>query len=878
MSVELKIPEAGESITEVFVARWHKQPGEAVKKDETIVEIETDKASMELPSPVDGVLGPLLKNEGDAAQVGDVIATIEAGAVADAPAKAAEPAKAAAGAAKADEKKGGAKGGHVMPAARRVLDERGIDAADVEGTGPGGRVLKEDAVAHRAESKPAPAPEKTFRVSEDAAKANGNGHAIGSREVEVVPMTPMRRTIARRLVEAQQTAALLTTFNEVDMTEVMRLRGEFKDSFLEKHGVKLGFTSFFVKAVVEALKLTPALNAQIHGTDVHYHNYFDIGIAVGGGKGLVVPIIRNAECLSFAEIEKTVADFGSRAKENRIGLEELQGGTFTISNGGVYGSLNSTPILNPPQSGVLGLHAIQERPVGLNGQIVLRPMMYVALTYDHRIVDGREAVTFLKHIKMCVENPRASCWRSEAVVDAYDLIVIGAGPGGYVASIRAAQLGLKVACVDKNPTRGGTCLRVGCIPSKALLESSELYAKAAGGLGHHGIELGKVKLDLEAMMARKDKIVERLTGGVDLLLKNNGVALFEGMARILSASQVEVTGPSGDAQTLDTSRILIATGSNSAPLRGVDLSAANIATSTEAIAWDRVPKELVVIGAGAIGLELGSVWSRLGSKVTVLEYQDVVLPGMDRDISREALKLFKRQGLSFKLKCRVTKAAAKRSKVVVECEGDEPVIADKVLLAVGRMPNTEGLGLENIGLATNERGFIPIDEHFRTAVDDVYAIGDVVPGPMLAHKAEDEGMACAEFIATGHGHVNYDAIPNVVYTHPEVASVGRTEQQLAEAGVPVKTGKFHFRVNGRAMALDETDGFVKVIAHAETDRVLGVHIIGPRAGDLIAEATAAIEFGASAEDIARTCHAHPTLPEVLKEAALDVDSRAIHKV
>jgi 2-oxoglutarate dehydrogenase E2 component (dihydrolipoamide succinyltransferase) len=397
MTVEVKVPEAGESITEVFIARWHKKEGDAVRKDETVLEIETDKASMEIPAPAEGILGALRFEEGDAAQVGDVLTSIEEGAVPDAPAE--EPAKEEApkaeAAAPAPTAAPAAKGGgHVMPAAARVIAERGLDAAEVKGSGPGGRVLKEDALAHQA-APAAPA-------SDNGA---GSSEAGGSREVEVVPMSPMRRTIARRLVEAQQTAAMLTTFNEIDMTAVMELRKEFKEGFLEKHGSKLGFTSFFVKAVVEGLKMIPALNAQIHNQEIHYHNYFDIGIAVGGGKGLVVPVIRNAESLSFAGIEKTVSDFGARARANKIGLEELKGGTFTISNGGVYGSLNSTPILNPPQSGVLGLHSIQERPVGINGEIVLRPMMYVALTYDHRVVDGREAVTFLKHVKHCVENP-----------------------------------------------------------------------------------------------------------------------------------------------------------------------------------------------------------------------------------------------------------------------------------------------------------------------------------------------------------------------------------------------------------------------------------------------------------------------------------------
>ncbi|MEE9393495.1 MAG: dihydrolipoyl dehydrogenase, partial [Planctomycetota bacterium] len=464
----------------------------------------------------------------------------------------------------------------------------------------------------------------------------------------------------------------------------------------------------------------------------------------------------------------------------------------------------------------------------------------------------------------------------------YDLVVIGGGPGGYEASIRAAQLGMRVACVDKNSMLGGTCLRVGCIPSKALLESSELAHQAQHGLKIHGIETGKIKIDLQALLARKEKIVGTLGQGVAHLLKKNGVDSFQGLGRIVAPGQVEVTsGTASDteesaAQTLRCRRILIATGSSSAPLKGVDLDAERIGTSTEALAYDKVPKELIVIGAGAIGLELGSVWSRLGSKVTVLEYMDIVLPGMDPDISREAHKLFKRQGITFKLKCRVTKAVQKRAKCVVSCDGEEDLTADRVLLAVGRRPHTSGLGLDELGVDLDKRGFVVVGKNFETKVAGIYAIGDCTPGPMLAHKASEEGIACVEAMKSGYGHVNYDAIPNVVYTHPEVASVGKTQAELEKSGIPVKIGKFSFRANGRALALAQIDGFVKILAQAETDRILGVHIIGARAGDLIAEAVTAIEFGASSEDLARTCHAHPTLPEIIKEAALDVHGQAIH--
>ncbi len=460
------------------------------------------------------------------------------------------------------------------------------------------------------------------------------------------------------------------------------------------------------------------------------------------------------------------------------------------------------------------------------------------------------------------------------MAERYDLVVIGAGPGGYVAAIRAAQLGLSVASIEKERTLGGTCVRVGCIPSKALLESSDLLHEARTGFARHGVRIEKADLDLAAMMKRKDDVVKANTSGVDFLFKKNKIARHVGHGRIVGPGKVAVEGE--QRVEIEAKHILIATGSVSAPLKGVELDGDVIGTSTEALAWPAVPGHLVVIGAGAIGLELGSVWSRLGAKVTVLEYLDRILPGMDAEIAAEALKVLKKQGLAFQLGARVTGAKRKGAGAVVTIDGAAPIVCDRVLLAVGRKPTTEGLGLENVGLVLDERGRVPIDEHFRTKVAGIYAIGDVVRGPMLAHKAEDEGVACVEHIVTGYGHVNYDAIPNVVYTAPEIASVGRTEEELKEAGIPFKKGAFPFMANGRARALGHTDGRVKVLAHAETDRILGAHVIGPRAGDLIAELVAAIEFGASSEDVARTCHAHPTLAEAVKEACLAVEGRALH--
>ncbi|MBE0564334.1 MAG: dihydrolipoyl dehydrogenase [Krumholzibacteria bacterium] len=452
----------------------------------------------------------------------------------------------------------------------------------------------------------------------------------------------------------------------------------------------------------------------------------------------------------------------------------------------------------------------------------------------------------------------------------HDLVVIGAGPGGYAAAIRAAQLGLDVGCVEKEARLGGTCLRVGCIPSKALLESSEKYAEAQHGLEVHGIKVGGAKLDLAAMMARKDGIVTALTDGIAGLFKGNKVTRYEGAAQLDGPGRVRV----GDT-VLEAGKIIIATGSTAASVPGVKMDGDRIGDSTAALAWPEVPEKLIVIGAGYIGLELGSVWARLGAQVTVLEYLKRILPGTDGEIARVAQQLFKKQGLAFELGAKVTGARVKGGKCVVEVEGKEPLSADRVLVAVGRKPVTDGLNLESAGVKLDDRGFIKIDAHHRAA-EGVWAIGDVVGGLLLAHKATEEGVAVAERLAGKAGHFDPAVIPAVCYTDPEIAGVGHTEEQLKDDGVPYNKGVYTFRSNGRAMALDRVEGRVKVLAHKETDRVLGVHIIGPRAGDLIAEATAAMAFGASAEDIGRVCHAHPTLSEVLKEAALGAYDKPLH--
>ncbi|TCR67453.1 dihydrolipoyl dehydrogenase [Bosea sp. BK604] len=462
----------------------------------------------------------------------------------------------------------------------------------------------------------------------------------------------------------------------------------------------------------------------------------------------------------------------------------------------------------------------------------------------------------------------------------YDLVVIGTGPGGYVAAIRAAQLGLKTAVVEKRKTHGGTCLNVGCIPSKALLHASEMFEEAAHTFPALGIAVGKPKLELKQMMTHKQETVDANVNGVAFLLKKNKIDAFHGTASIPGAGKVEVKLADGGTQVLETKNIVIATGSESAPLPGVTIDEKTVVTSTGALELTAVPKELLVVGAGVIGLEIGSVWSRLGAKVTVVEFLDRILPGIDDEVAKQFQRILQKQGFEFHLGSKVTKVDATKKGTVVTVEpaagGDAKTLsADIVLVSIGRRPNTEGLGLEAAGVAT-ERGRVTIDDHFQTNVPGIYAIGDVVRGAMLAHKAEDEGVAVAEIIAGKAGHVNYEAIPSIIYTAPEVATIGKTEEELKAAGIAYKIGKFPFTANGRARAIRHTDGFVKVLADAATDRVLGCHIIGPHAGDLIAEVTVLMEFGGSSEDLARTCHAHPTLSEAVKEAAMAVEKRQIH--
>ena len=462
----------------------------------------------------------------------------------------------------------------------------------------------------------------------------------------------------------------------------------------------------------------------------------------------------------------------------------------------------------------------------------------------------------------------------------FDVIVIGSGPGGYVCAIRAAQLGLKTACVEYEQSLGGTCLNVGCIPSKALLQSSEYYAHTLHDLAKHGVKAEKVSLDLAAMLARKDEVVKGLTQGIAGLFKKNKITWLKGRGSFVDATTVKVTGSDGSATVYKTKHAVIATGSKPIEIPPAKFDRKIVVSSTGALKFSAVPEHLIVVGGGVIGLEMGSVWRRLGAKVTVIEAMNTILPGLDGDLSKGLLKILQKEGISFHLETKLTSTKVEKDSVTATCTKPDgttlEIKGDRMLVAVGRKANTEGLGLENLGLTLESGGKVPVDSHLRTPVPSIWAIGDVIKGPMLAHKAEDEGIAVAERIAGQAGHVNYEAIPWVVYTWPEIASVGLSEDAAKAQGLEIKVGKFPFLANGRAKALGNTDGFVKIIAAAKTDRIIGAHILGPNASELIAELAVAVEFGASAEDIARSTHAHPTLAECVKEAALGVDKRSIH--
>jgi dihydrolipoamide dehydrogenase len=629
-------------------------------------------------------------------------------------------------------------------------------------------------------------------------------------------MTRMRTRIAERLVEAQATAAMLTSFNEVDLGAVMEIRKRYRDSFEKKHGVRIGFMSFFAKAAIEALRKFPVVNASIEGSDIIYHDYFDIGIAVSTERGLMVPVLRDADLMSFADIERSIGDFAVRARDGKIGVEDLSGGTFTITNGGVFGSLMSTPIINPaaerdprhaqdPGSGDGGGRRNQD-PADDVHRADLRPPHHRrprggAVPGEREGEPGGPGAppdpALTRFEPRCRRRARPCAGQDEQCIpgdkmsDSFDVIVIGGGPGGYPAAIRAAQNGMSAACIDDwqnydgSRAFGGTCLNAGCIPSKALLESSELFHRAKEEFGVHGIKTGAVELDLDVMQARKAGIVKQLTGGIGQLFKANKVTGLQGRGRFLGDGKVEFTDPDGNTKTLTAKHVVLAAGSRPIELKSVPFDGQQVVDSWGALEFDAVPGTLGVIGAGVIGLELGSVWKRLGAEVTILEALDTFLPTADAQIARDAQRQFKKQGLEIRLGAKVQGAKTSKKGVTLSYEdkdGSHELTVDKVVVCVGRRPCSDGLLGEGTGVEIDERGFVKVDHECRTGVKNVWAVGDLVRGPMLAHKATEEGVMVADLIAGKIAEVNYEVIPSVIYTAPEIAWVGKTEAQAKEAG------------------------------------------------------------------------------------------------
>eukprot|EP00210_Caulerpa_lentillifera_P008764 g8360.t1 len=731
------VPEMGESLTEATIGPWLVGEGDEVKEDQTLVELETEKITLEVPAPVSGILHKILKEKGTIVSVGEEIGNILPG---DITSKKGDEGREADQVqvsplipSQSQNKPPVVDNPPPMPSAKKLMQEHDISPADLDGTGKDGRITKGDVL--------------------EALETEGSKESIqkqAPRQEERVPLSPLRKAVATHLKAAQNTAALLTTFNEIDMRAVIEVRARLRPVFEETYDVKLGFMSFFVRACTVALHEMPVINAEIQGEEIVYKNYYDIGVAVSTDHGLVVPVLKDAHRQTFAEIEKNLADLAQRARTNKITLDELRGGTFSITNGGVFGSLLSTPIVNAPQSAILGMHAIQRRPVVREEQITIRPMM-----------------------------------------------------------------------------------------------------QACSSLKNHGIEITQPVLNLDHMMARKNK----------------------GQAILRGSRDVEVTHK-GKRETWTAKRaIILATGSAPTPFPGVDIDEERILSSTGGLELSSVPSRLLVLGGGYIGLELGSVWQRLGAQVNIMDRIDPILPQMDGDIAKTLYHGLSHQGLEFKLGQAVQSIEQLDHGVKVHLS-DEVIEGDALLLALGRRPCTDGLGLEELGIQTHPNGAIVVNKTFETTCAGVYAIGDVIPGPMLAHKGEEEGIALAEFLSGQAIPEDPVFIPSVIYTHPMVASVGLTEGEARQQGLPIKTGRFSFQANARAKAMGEEEGFIKVIAHAQTDRILGVHMIGLEVDALIAEATMAMQFGAASEDIARICHAHPTSSEALREACLRIISPA----
>ena len=931
MARPILMPKPGQMTEECVIVAWHKGVGDAVHRGDVLFEIETDKSAMEVETFEEGVLIGIVVGEGQAAPVNSVCGWIgEAGeAVPDAPAAPATAAAAPVAATAAPvpaapvapvalvapasprpvAATNTAGDVRISPRARRAAGQSGIDAGLVAGTGPGGRIVERDIVAAVAAGfarAAASAPQAS------SASASASAQASAPRTVQVAPvdgeaapktMSRMRRVIAERLTSSWTSTPHFTVTVAADVTKLLALRAELK-----ARGSGLTVTDFVLAATADTLVEFPDVNARTDGTQVWARDRVHLGMAVSVPGGLVVPVIRDAHALTVAQVHDRAGELAKGAREGTVSPDDLSGSTFTVSNLGMFGVDQFTAIINPGEAAILAVSAAVATPVALNGGIEVRQVMKLTLSADHRIVDGALGAQFLQALVGRLEaadgfrlGDGASASAASASASAapepardrfpddpdwFDVVVLGAGTGGYSAAFRAAQLGLKVALVDEDRI-GGTCLHRGCIPTKAILESADLAHRVREQGAGIGVVTDGLRIEYGAVAASKDAVVKRMWTGLKSLVGKNKVEWGAGRGRLEGPSQIRVTlsGEGAGERLLRANDVILATGSRVKSLPGIVPDGVRVVTSDDVLRWTSLPQSIVVVGAGAVGSEFASALHDLGVKVTLLEYLPALVPLEDAEVSRELARSFERRGIRVITSARfhaaslVVDDAGIRLTVGPEGGAREEIAADVLLMAAGRAPNTEGLGLDTAGIET-ERGFIRVDGHMRTGVPHLWAIGDIVGGLMLAHTAAHEGLiaahlAAGEAVADVHP-MDYTSQPRATYTRPEIASVGLTEQQCADRGLPVAIGKVPFQAVAKALIHGSREGFAKVVAHAETGAVLGVHVIGPHATELIAEASLAASLGATVDQVGGATHAHPTLSEILGEAALAARGRSIN--
>jgi dihydrolipoamide dehydrogenase len=879
MARPILMPKPGQMTEECTLTIWRKAAGDPVHRGDVLFEIETDKSTMEVETFEEGVLLVQVAAEGETVPVNGVCGWIgQAGeAIPDAPAAPApSPAPVLAPVAPSPQAPAVIAGdAKVSPRARRLAQGAGIDPAVLAGTGPGGRVVERDVQAAIAAGASRPA-----AASAPAATVPGEG--------EPQRMSQMRRVIAKRLTESWTTTPHFTVTVAVDASRLMALRSRLKEA-----GSSLSVTDFVLAATADTLAEFPDVNARTDGAFVWPRDRVHLGIAVAVPNGLVVPVIRDANQLTVTEIHDRAAELAAGARAGTLGPDDLSGSTFTVSNLGMFGVEEFSAIVNPGEAAILAVSAALPTPVAVDDRVEVRPVMRLTLSADHRIVDGAMGAQFVRALQGRLEAADAfrlgdaaraelARPRSPEDPDWFDVVVLGAGTGGYTAAFRAAQLGLKVALVDADKI-GGTCLHGGCIPTKAILESADLAHRVRDQGAGLGVYTTGVAVDYAAVAANKDAVVRRMWTGLKSLVGKNRVEWVAGRGRLDGPARVVVTLEDGSTRTLAANDVVLATGSRVKSLPGLVPDGDRIVTSDDVLRWVELPSSLVVIGAGAVGSEFASAFHDLGVKVTLLEYLPALVPLEDADVSRELQRSFERRGITVVVNARFDPASVlirdDGVSITVGPDGGErtQVTADAILVATGRAPNSEDLGLETTRVAL-DRGFVQVDGLMRTAEPHVWAIGDLVGGLLLAHTAAHEGLIAAHGIAGDRGvhPMDYASQPRATYTRPEIASVGLTEGQCAERGLPVAIGKVPFQAVAKAVIHGSREGFAKVIAHAETGAILGVHVIGPHATELIAEASLATALGATVDQVAGATHPHPTLSEVLGEAAMAVRGRSIN--